>query len=193
VIINVNNTSPTVKITSPLSAANFKPGDEVTIEADAAADSTEKDGYIVSVEFFVDNESVGVDNTAPYSVKYTSTLGSHTLTAQVTDNKGSKVMSSPVIISVATGINGVNSLQNSFKVYPNPAKESIILDIAASQHSKNVSYKIVNMFGQIFIYKTIAIHDNYIKKINISSLPNGVYSIELSNDGKTASQKIIKQ
>jgi arabinoxylan arabinofuranohydrolase len=91
-----SSSGPSVTITSPKSTDVLFTGTEITITATAQAQS----GTVTSVEFFYDGKSIGVDNTATYSVKYTpASSGSHTITATVTDSQGSK-RSSEVTITV---------------------------------------------------------------------------------------------
>jgi hypothetical protein len=91
------NASPTVSITSPSNGASFTTGSAVAIAATAA----DADGTVMSVEFFVDGVSAGVDNTAPYTANYTAAAGSHTLTARATDNGGAQTTSSAITINVS--------------------------------------------------------------------------------------------
>ena len=50
---------------------------------------------------FVDGVSVGVDATSPYTANYTSTAGTHSLTARATDNSGAQTTSAAISIVVA--------------------------------------------------------------------------------------------
>jgi len=185
------NTLPTVSITSPAAGSSSKVGEAVTIIATA----TDVDGTVASVEFFVDDVSVGIDNTAPYTANYIGVAGSHTLTAKATDNNGGQTISPPVIINITpTNISDINSSVSTFIIYPNPVTDVVTLDITTSRQSKNISYKVINMKGQVIINKVIRTMSNrYLESINISSLANGQYTIELSVDGSVLSQRIIKQ
>ncbi len=91
------NVAPSVSITSPANGSGFITGAVVAIAATAA----DADGTVSSVEFFVDGVSVGVDNTSPYTANYTSTTGTHSLTARATDNNGAQTTSAAVSITVA--------------------------------------------------------------------------------------------
>ena len=96
ITINVsNNPLPIVNITSPSNGASFITGSIIPITANAS-----DNGSVSSVEFFVDGVSIGIDNSSPYSANYTSTLGSHNLTATATDNLGAQTTSSIITISV---------------------------------------------------------------------------------------------
>ena len=92
------NEDPEVTITTPANGSQFVVGSNLTIEA-AATD----DGSVVSVEFFVDGASIGVDNSAPYGAVWNNaTAGSHNLTAVATDDEGATGTSSVVRINDGT-------------------------------------------------------------------------------------------
>ncbi|MFM9052484.1 MAG: Ig-like domain-containing protein, partial [Bacteroidota bacterium] len=80
----VNNVPPTVSITSPANGANFTFPASVTINATAS----DADGSVSSVGFYVNGSLVGTDNTSPYSFTWTSVIGTASLTAIATDNRG---------------------------------------------------------------------------------------------------------
>lgn len=97
VTINVaNNPPPTVAVTSPAGGSSFITGTVVPVTATAS-----DNGSVVSVEFFADGVSLGVDNTSPYTANYTAVAGNHNLTARATDDLGAQATSAAVAISVA--------------------------------------------------------------------------------------------
>jgi len=100
------NILPSVNITAPVNNTHYFTGNTVNI----AANASDSLGNVVSVEFFVDGVSVGVDSTAPYTASWTSTAGIHSLTARATDNDGGQTTSSPVSINVTTNAPPVVSL-----------------------------------------------------------------------------------
>ena len=99
-LILSGNNPPVVEVTSPSNDAKLKTGVATTITANA----TDTDGTITSVEFFEDGKSIGVDNTAPYSIAYTPKDGSHTITALATDNKNAQTTSSTITILASNNI-----------------------------------------------------------------------------------------
>ena len=99
-LILSGNNPPVVEVTSPSNNAKLKTGVATTITANA----TDSDGTITNVEFFEDGKSIGVDNTAPYSISYTPTDGNHTITALATDNKSAQTTSSGVNILSSNNI-----------------------------------------------------------------------------------------
>lgn len=75
-------TPPTVAITAPATNAEYTVGQKVTINATATSTSS----TISKVEFFVNNTSIGTDNTSPYTFDWTSTsAGTYAIKAVATD------------------------------------------------------------------------------------------------------------
>jgi len=84
------NVKPSIQITSPASGSSVT--GSFTISANASAGSGVK-----SVEFLIDNASIGIDTDSPFSTSYDSNKlseGSHTLTAVVSSNSGSTATAS---------------------------------------------------------------------------------------------------
>jgi hypothetical protein len=92
-ILVKDNVAPIVTVSNP---ANAITGDAVVITATA----TDSDGTISSVEFFVDDVSVGTDATSPYTISYKTTVGKHFIKAVATDNFGLKGTSKKDSITV---------------------------------------------------------------------------------------------
>ena len=91
------NTSTSVSLTAPAADAQFTQGDNVSITANAA----DADGTISKVEFFNGNTLLGTDTTSPYSFAWTNApLGSSSLTAKATNDKGTLTVSTSVNINV---------------------------------------------------------------------------------------------
>jgi hypothetical protein len=90
---------PTVSISSPADEATFNAGDIVTITANAF----DSDGFISSVEFYVDGMILGtgtLTGTNQYSCTWSGVFaGTHTLTAAATDNDGARVTSDPISVT----------------------------------------------------------------------------------------------
>jgi hypothetical protein len=80
-IVVSDNIAPTVSVKVSPTAMT---GEMISINADAI----DSDGTVASVEFFVDNVSIGKDNSIPFSINWNATLGTHTIKAIATDNKG---------------------------------------------------------------------------------------------------------
>jgi hypothetical protein len=93
--ITVDNTAPTVAITSPTS------GTSITRTVTVTATATDKLSGVASVKFYVDGALRATDTTSPYSFSLdpkTLTKGTHTLTAVATDGAGNAATSAPVSV-----------------------------------------------------------------------------------------------
>lgn len=97
VIAGLQNTFPTVSITSPAPGAEFPPG--ATIGIDASASDT--DGTVTQVAFYAGSNLLGTDSTSPYSFAWNgASIATHSLTARATDNSGAVSTSSAVSVVV---------------------------------------------------------------------------------------------
>ncbi|WP_265427685.1 M28 family peptidase [Chryseobacterium sp. YIM B08800] len=89
--------------------------------------------------------------------------------------------------AVATSVLGTNETsQNkleSIKIYPNPAKD--ILNLEIPKEIKNFSFEIKDMNGRL-----ISAHENE-KTIHVSKLTSGVYLCTVKSDGETVTKKVI--
>ena len=91
------NALPTASITSPTEGASFTVGSSISI----AADASDSDGTISQVEFFVNGNSIGTDETSPYAIAWTpEAAGTFSITASATDNSNAAVTSEAVSITV---------------------------------------------------------------------------------------------
>jgi YD repeat-containing protein len=96
-VSDVANQPPTVSITSPAVGATFANDSTINI----SADSSDLDGTVSKVEFFVNGTKLGEDATAPYAFAWDHAgAGSYSITARATDNAGTVTASSPVSITV---------------------------------------------------------------------------------------------
>ena len=92
-----SNIAPTISLTSPSNGATIGFGD-YTLTANA----NDEQGYVTGVEFFVDGNSVGVDNSAPYEAVYNATVGAHVITAIATDGDCLTGQSQTVNVTVSS-------------------------------------------------------------------------------------------
>ncbi len=88
---------PVVSLTNPTGTETPSVGDTISVTADAA----DSDGLVTQVEFFINNQSVAVDTTAPYEYVWTAAVGTHTFKAQATDDSNLSTMSQEVSLVVS--------------------------------------------------------------------------------------------
>ena len=92
------NAAPSVSITSPANGASYIQGTAISINATAS----DLDGTVSVVEFYDGAVKIGEDTTAPYNLNWTTaSVGSHTITAKVTDNGNVQVTSQAVSIVIS--------------------------------------------------------------------------------------------
>lgn len=68
----------------------------------------------------------------------------------------------------------------TIKVYPNPAKDQLIIEIPEGQGIFNIS--IYSMLGETIVKEKLS-DVGVTQKLDISKLPNGVYLYEIGNNG----------
>ncbi|GEM_PF-1230183 len=108
----VVNTPPVCVITNPGSGEHFELPQEIILTVDAS--DPDLGGTISQVEFFVDGNLVGTDNTAPYELSWTiPSDGVYEITSKATDDLGAFTVSNPVEITVGTYTKTVSSQINN--------------------------------------------------------------------------------
>ncbi|TAK97110.1 MAG: hypothetical protein EPO07_13880, partial [Verrucomicrobia bacterium] len=92
------NAPPVVSLTSPTNNAVFSAPATIPL----AANASDSDGTVTVVEFLADGNTLGAGNAPPYDMTWSSaSLGTHTLTARATDDRGGTTTSSPVTVTVS--------------------------------------------------------------------------------------------
>ncbi len=95
----VVNQDPVVDLLSPLSTDSFTVGQAVMFSASAS----DADGVVSKVEFYLDGTLAHTAVQAPYSHQWLATLGTHMVTAKVTDDQGATNVSLAANFSVTDG------------------------------------------------------------------------------------------
>jgi len=100
--------TPTIVFTSPNpnATARATPNVPITLAATATV-QTGTGAAVLLVEFLLDGVQIGADTTAPYNFSWiptTAQLGTHVLTARVTDTYSQTAVSAPLTVNVANVI-----------------------------------------------------------------------------------------
>lgn len=139
-VVSLPNKLPLVNLTAPLNNTSFNVPASITITANA----TDQDGVISKVEFYQGATLLAVDNTAPYTYTWsTSIVGSYSITARATDDSGAVSVSLPVLVSVQTAppVNQLPSVSLTSPVnnasFNAPA--SIVINATASDSDGSIS------------------------------------------------------
>jgi hypothetical protein len=83
-------------------------------------------------------------------------------------------------IEFHTWYEGVSELEQSLKVYPNPANESLMVEGVMTQ------VEVYNTVGQCLLSRVV---NEATTRINTSSFNNGIYFLRVSNNGETVVRK----
>ena len=79
---------------------------------------------------------------------------------------------------------------SSFSVYPNPSNDAVTLQLGKNG---NVNYAIYSIEGKLILNKTLSsVSENQNETIDISSLSNGQYILQVTTDGVSETKKITK-
>ena len=127
-----NNQAPTVSISAPTNAVT---GDLVTL----TANTSDVDGTVASVDFYVNNVLVNTDNASPFSYTWTAVLGSNSVKARATDDRGLQTTSSSVSILVGNNIPPTVSITSPSNGALFTAPSVIIIDASASDIDGTIS------------------------------------------------------
>ncbi|MEO8471864.1 MAG: Ig-like domain-containing protein [Chryseolinea sp.] len=132
------NTPPVVSITAPSNNASFAQGATITITANAS----DSDGSISRVEFFDGTTKIGESLTSPYSFKWTgATVGTHSITARVTDNVNNITTSAAITITLTgpANISPTVSITSPNNNATSPAGKAITINATAADTNGTVA------------------------------------------------------
>ena len=85
---------------------------------------------------------------------------------------------------------GQNGLSNQFRVYPNPATETVTISL---QNANGATYRlrVIDLFGRTVYNQQISTPDGTIQeKFNVAALPAGIYVVQLVGDTETFQAKL---
>jgi hypothetical protein len=89
-----------------------------------------------------------------------------------------------------TAVSNVNAKDLNINIYPNPTSDFIHLK---SEIAKMNSVFVNDISGRVVLQKDLSASANSEIKINIASLPSGMYLLKIATDKGTATSKFIKQ
>ena len=141
----------------------------------------------VTYEWFYIN---GASNVYPITNQQTNVLnppvnnGKYFLKVTLIESPFCVAYSDTITFKSTVGINEIET-NDSFIVYPNPAKESI--SISTSKGLKGM-VKIFDVAGKIVSHSLIT---NNKLTISVAQLQSGIYTIQLATDNNTSQQRLI--
>jgi hypothetical protein len=114
-------------------------------------------------------------------------IGTTTITWTIVDDSGNE---ETCIFDVQVDANvGINTIsENAFEIYPNPAKDFII--IASKEKQSIKSIEVIDITGKV-VLNVIASKAKQFATINVSALKEGIYFINLVSDKGIIMKKIV--
>ncbi|WP_105167300.1 Ig-like domain-containing protein [Pseudoalteromonas sp. T1lg23B] len=94
------NQIPNITLTSPADGTTLPANDSAVFSAQAS----DNDGQVTQVEFFVNDQSIGIDRDAPYQINWQTVIGEYQISAMVTDDQGATKMSNLARLFVRDGM-----------------------------------------------------------------------------------------
>ena len=118
-------------------------------------------------------------------------VGNQTFSVEVTnENMCSKSDSRLVEIRDCTAIDE-NGAYVGFEVFPNPSQGIFTVNFN-SESIKTADLRVINLTGTVvFEQKNISIQNNFSTKINLASLPQGIYFVEMTDGKQHFSKKLL--
>jgi len=85
------------------------------------------------------------------------------------------------------------ALRRDIKIYPVPSRDKLYIDLNNASFHQFKSIRLVNSQGEINLEKTIALNLESEITLDLSSIPAGIYILEILSHKGVFNQKIIKQ
>ncbi len=117
-------------------------------------------------------------------------LNAGTYTCSITDANGCK-SSTTVTLSFSTGTGNI-VLENSYKVFPNPASGTLMVELQTSQ-SYRFTISINNVLGQELFSALREANGPYKEVIDLTNIPEGLYFITLQTGAERLVKKVVIQ
>jgi len=87
----------------------------------------------------------------------------------------------------------VQSVAQQLNVQLNPNPVSNELQITINGLVGNAKIEITNVLGQIVFTQNVKATNSFHQAVDVSSLPSGLYMVNIESDGQRVSQKLVKQ
>lgn len=117
-------------------------------------------------------------------------IGEYNITYTYTDEFGCfNSDNTTVTVTSCTGI-GDNKNNAGLQVYPNPTQGLMTITIDASMDQAQI--RVIDMVGKV-VYEqaNISVNGSYKAKVDLSTLPQGVYFVTVSGDDTSISKKVF--
>lgn len=108
---------------------------------------------------------------------------------EITDAAGCSIIIDDIVVTRMVGTSSID-FPGSWKVYPNPANEFVLLEAALTSRG-NAVIKIYSSTGMLVAHKELGVTKHVAERLETSQLATGLYLIEMRLDGKRYYQKLM--
>lgn len=182
---------------SGLAPFTFSPQDNVDTPETLAL--TVGDDIVLSVDETTSSNNIyqwrkdGIDipnaNQSTFTITNATALDAGDYDCVITNSIVTGLTLNKNIITLDFTLSNQEFLLSDIRVYPNPAKD--VLTISLSEFGTNgIKATVINLVGQTILTKSLSSDDDI---INTSNFDTGVYILRLDLDGKSYTQRIIKE
>ena len=133
-----------------------------------------------ATNYIIRRDGVEIAQTTETSYTETLTDGIYNYCVIARDDEGHS--SAPAYITVNVGMVSVEENHTTIDIYPNPAKDNLILNVNA-----DFNYSIFNSMGQEVMTGT----SNGEVRLNVSNLAKGIYVVRIVTQNENRIQKVI--
>jgi len=147
--------------------------------------SSKKNVAVILYEVFKNGISVGTTTATSMSLSGLSENTSYSMAVKAKDATGSSSALSPVLsVKTPAIISGMEENREVINIYPNPANNWITVET----NSDSQVVTITDLQGKLILTKPIS---GYTNRLNLSSLNQGVYILEVRSDKFIRYKKLI--
>ena len=91
-------------------------------------------------------------------------------------------------VSFTNGINE-NSIKNNLSLFPNPATNSLTLNLSQLKMLQNTSVSVYDIQGKLLLHQSIT---QPLTELNITQFAKGIYIVKVNSDSEILQSKFIK-
>jgi hypothetical protein len=152
---------------------------------------SDPDGDAFDYSVTAEGDHISVFTSGNKFIVKTDDFGNGNLIFTVTDNKGAeKIETLPVKVDLVAGLED-EDVNFSIYAYPNPTSGQIEIHVSG-EISTHYSIDVINTFGTAVMPRKNSTNERK-TSIDLSSLPTGIYLIQVSDEKGKSTRRIVKE
>lgn len=155
---------------------------------------SDPDGEVLSYTFSADDETVvdvSASDVSNMLYVYQLSLGTTTVTVTGTDAEGLSDTAT-IVVNVTNPSSLINIDADQWRVYPNPTKGDVFVQIGNELGSGNMNIKVINVLGEVIYFLDNPQIANEVK-IPLNEFKAGIYIIEMNSEKGQSIKRVIKK